>query len=153
MPRSSLAAAFAYTSRPTLTTAFRSASKPSCCCLRKAAIRSQCCRGAAKTTTLVVILNECTRVFEMTQVLSTPQTNSMARNAAKAPNSAATLKTSAPRQAGMVQQPEGFLDTVAGLIVRLIDRMVSPQTLSLREDERGNLIGHSAADPRHTIGT
>ena len=89
----------------------------------------------------------------MTQVLSTPQTNSMARNAAKAPNSAATLKTSAPRQAAMVQQPEGFLDTVAGLIVRLIDRMVSPQTLSLREDERGNLIGHGAADPRHAIGT
>ena len=89
----------------------------------------------------------------MTQVLSTPQTHSMARNAAKTPNSAAMLKTSAPRQAGMVQQPEGFLDTVAGLIVRLIDRMVSPQTLSLREDERGNLIGHSAADPRHTIGT
>jgi len=77
----------------------------------------------------------------------------MTRDAAKSPNGAATAKTSALQQAGMVQQPEGFLDAVAGLIVRLIDRLVSSQTVSLREDGRGNLIVQGAPGPGPTIGT
>src|SRR5215470_5124934 len=75
--------------------------------------------------------------FEMTQTLSAPET-SRTRDAANAPIGAATLKSSAPPRTGMVQQHEGFLDTVAGLIVRLIDRMVSPQTVSLRENDGGD---------------
>src|SRR5882672_8941626 len=91
--------------------------------------------------------------FEMTQVSSRPRISSMTRDAAKSPNGAATAKTSALQQAGMVQQPEGFLDAVAGLIVRLIDRLVSSQTVSLREDGRGNLIVQGAPGPGPTIGT
>ena len=77
----------------------------------------------------------------------------MTRDAAKSPNGAATPKTPALQQAGMVQQPEGFLDAVAGLIVRLIDRLVSSQTVSLREDGRGNLITQGAPGAGPTIGT
>jgi general secretion pathway protein L len=77
----------------------------------------------------------------------------MMRDAGKSPNGAATTKTPALQQAGMVQQPEGFLDTVAGLIVRLIDRLVSSQTVSLREDGRGNLIVQGAPGAGPTIGT
>jgi general secretion pathway protein L len=89
--------------------------------------------------------------FEMTQGLSRSRMSSMTRDAAKAPNGAARPETSALQQTSMVQKPEGFLDTVAGLIVRLIDRMVSSQTISLREDGRDNLIVHGAAGPGHAI--
>jgi general secretion pathway protein L len=77
----------------------------------------------------------------------------MTRDAGKSPNGAATPKTAALQQAGMVQQPEGFLDAVAGLIVRLIDRLVSSQTVSLREYGRGNLIVQGAPGTGPTIGT
>ena len=88
--------------------------------------------------------------FEMAQISSTAPTDSVTRNAAKTLNGAATLTTSAPRTASMVKEPEGFLDAVAGLIVRLIDRMVSPRTHSLREDDRGNLVVNSAATPQQS---
>jgi general secretion pathway protein L len=77
----------------------------------------------------------------------------MTRDAGKSPNGTATPKIAALQQAGMVQQPEGFLDAVAGLIVRLIDRLVSSQTVSLREDGRGNLIVQGAPGTGPTIGT
>src|SRR4051812_44760298 len=154
MPRSSLAAASAYASKPAWTTAFRSASKPSSSCSRKAGIHWQCCLGTARTTTLVSILREHKTNdtgFEMAQVLSTPREDFLTGDAARAPNSAATLKTSPLRQASMLQQPEGFFDTVAGLIVGLIDRIVSPRVISLREDERGTLVVHGIKDSTHTI--
>jgi general secretion pathway protein L len=91
--------------------------------------------------------------FAMTHVLSTPRDTLLTRDAAKAPNSAAMLKTSALRQAGMLQQSEGFFDTVAGLIVRLIDRIVSPRTICLREDQRGTLVAYGTAGSTHTIDT
>jgi general secretion pathway protein L len=84
----------------------------------------------------------------MAQISSTAQTDSLTRNAAKKLDRAATLKTSLTRAASMVAQPEGFLDAVAGLVVRLIDRAVSPRTYSLREDDHGNLIVNSATNPQ-----
>jgi len=65
----------------------------------------------------------------------------------------ATPKPAAFQQIAVTQRLEIFFDAVTDLVIRGIDRVVSPQTVSLKEDERGDFVACASAGLRPANGT
>src|SRR5262249_48302125 len=87
----------------------------------------------------------------MTQGSSMTPASSWARGARS--NVTATPKREAFHQTAITQGLKNFFDAVTDVVICGIDRVVSPRTVLLTQDERGNFIVRAATALREAIGT